>query len=52
MAGIVPPLRELERSGIAGHWPENEQLLQEADRQLERIRAYLAAHIPRPQGAP
>ncbi len=52
MAGIVAPLRELERSGVAGHWPENEQLLQEADRQLERIRAYLAAHIPRPQGGP
>ena len=48
MAGIVPPLRELERSGIAGHWPENEQLLQEADRQLERIRAFLAVEIPRP----
>lgn len=45
MNGIVAPLRELERSGKAGQWPENEQLLQEATRQHERICAYLAAHV-------
>lgn len=45
MTGLVAPLRELERSGKAGCWPENEELLNEADRQHALIRAYLAAHV-------
>jgi len=45
MTGIVAPLHELERSGKADLWPENELLLQEATRQHERICAYLAAHV-------
>jgi len=45
MTAVVAPLHELERSGKAGQWPENEQLLQEATRQHERICAFLTAHI-------
>lgn len=45
MIGIVAPLDELERSGKAGRWPDNERLLEEADRQRDRIESYLSAHV-------
>ena len=45
MIGIVAPLRELERSGRAGHSSQNEPLLLEAGRQHRRICAYLEAHV-------
>ncbi len=45
MVAIVPSLYELERSGKAGRFPENEQLVREADHQMSRIRTYLASHV-------
>jgi len=46
MTAIVGPLLEMEKSGKAGRRPEEEQLLREAVRQGERIRAYLTVHLP------
>jgi len=45
MLGIVTPLRELELSGKARNSQENEKLLKEADRQHERICAYLVDNV-------
>ena len=45
MTGLVAPLRELEQLGSAGRLPENEQLLTEARRQLDRIRQFLATQM-------
>jgi HPt (histidine-containing phosphotransfer) domain-containing protein len=45
MTSIVAPLRELERSGKAGVFPENERLLLEADRQHARICAFLYTFV-------
>jgi HPt (histidine-containing phosphotransfer) domain-containing protein len=52
MMGIVAPLHELEMSAKAGQWPENEDLLREAGRQHDRIRACLQAYILTTLGAP
>ncbi len=44
MTGLVAPLLEMETSNRAGRRPNNQQLLNEARRQRDRISAYLAAH--------
>jgi HPt (histidine-containing phosphotransfer) domain-containing protein len=46
MTAIIAPLLAMEKSNDAGHWPEKEKLLREADRQRERIRAYLTLYLP------
>jgi CheY-like chemotaxis protein len=48
MTGIVAPLRALEEESKTGPSNENASLIREADRQLGRIRAYLASPVPSP----
>ena len=41
-------MSELEQKSQRGFLTENASLVQEADRQFGRIRAYLASQVPRP----
>jgi len=45
MQAIVPPLRRLEQLGLAGQFDQTHELHQDAVRQLNRIRRFLAGHV-------
>jgi two-component system sensor histidine kinase/response regulator len=47
MTGMVAPLSEMERLGRTGQVPENDHLMVETSRQLDRIRTFLASQTHR-----